>query len=100
MFNHSDSMFGVKLMMRIVFNIDQKKDSEMKSLLTLLKIQHMTFLTMYIKYNVPRKTNHYMGIQNAQKKWAMPIRNWSLTITQLAQLTIRFDGRLYDALDL
>jgi len=39
----------------------------------------------------------YMGIQNAQKKWTMPIRNWSLTISQLA---IFFDGRLDDALDL
>ena len=25
----------------------------------------------------------YMGIQNAEKKWTMPIRNWSLTISQL-----------------
>ena len=39
----------------------------------------------------------YMGIQNAQKKWTMPIRNWSLTISQLA---IFFDGRLNNALDL
>lgn len=39
----------------------------------------------------------YMGIQNAQKKWTMPIRNWSLTISQLA---IHFDGRLDDALNL
>ena len=39
----------------------------------------------------------YMGIQNAQKKWTMPIRNWSLTISQLA---IFFEGRLDDALDL
>ena len=39
----------------------------------------------------------YMGIQNAQKKWTMPIRNWSLTISQLA---IFFDARLDDALDL
>lgn len=39
----------------------------------------------------------YMGIQNAQQKWTMPIRNWSLTISQLA---IHFDGRLDDALDL
>ena len=39
----------------------------------------------------------FMGIQNAQKKWTMPIRNWSLTISQLA---IHFDGRLDDALDL
>ena len=33
----------------------------------------------------------YLGIQNAQKKWTMPIRNWSLT---LSQLTIFFEGRL------
>ena len=39
----------------------------------------------------------FMGIQNAQKKWTMPIRNWSLTISQLA---IHFDGRLDDALNL
>jgi transposase-like protein len=39
----------------------------------------------------------YVGIQNAEKKWTMPVRNWSLTISQLA---IHFDGRLDDALDL
>lgn len=39
----------------------------------------------------------YMGIQNAQEKWTMPIRNWSLTISQLA---IHFEGRLDDALSL
>ena len=39
----------------------------------------------------------YMGIQNAQKKWTMPMRNWSLTISQLA---IFFDGRLDKALEL
>ena len=33
----------------------------------------------------------YMGIQNAQKKWSMPIQNWSLTLSQLA---IFFEGRL------
>ena len=32
-----------------------------------------------------------MGIQNASKKWTMPMRNWSLTISQLA---IFFEGRL------
>jgi len=26
----------------------------------------------------------YMGIQNAEKKWTMPIRNWNLTLSQLA----------------
>jgi len=39
----------------------------------------------------------FMGIQNAQKKWTMPIRNWSLTISQLA---IYFEGRLDKALNL
>jgi hypothetical protein len=32
-----------------------------------------------------------MGIQNASKKWTMPIHNWSLTISQLA---IFFEVRL------
>ncbi len=33
----------------------------------------------------------YLGIENASKKWTMPIQNWSLTISQLA---IFFEGRL------
>ncbi len=33
----------------------------------------------------------YLGIKNASKKWTMPIRNWSLTLSQLA---IFFEGRL------
>ncbi len=33
----------------------------------------------------------YMGIQNASRKWTMPVQNWSLTISQLA---IFFEGRL------
>lgn len=33
----------------------------------------------------------YMGIQNASKKWTMPVQNWSLSISQLA---IFFEGRL------
>jgi len=37
----------------------------------------------------------YMGIQNASKKWTMPIWNWSLTISQLA---ILFEGRLDESL--
>jgi len=37
----------------------------------------------------------YMGVQNAGKKWTMPIQNWSLTISQLA---IYFEGRLDKAL--
>ena len=39
----------------------------------------------------------YLGIQNAQKKWTMPIRNWNLTLSQLA---IFFEGRLDEALNL
>ena len=39
----------------------------------------------------------FIGIKNAQEKWTMPIRNWSLTISQLA---INFEGRLGDALNL
>jgi len=33
----------------------------------------------------------YLGIQNASRKWTMPVRNWSLTLSQLA---IFFEGRL------
>jgi len=39
----------------------------------------------------------YMGIQNASKKWAMPLQNWNLT---LSQLSIHFEGRLDDVLDI
>jgi len=39
----------------------------------------------------------YLGIQNAEKKWTMPIRNWSLT---LSQLSIYFEGRLDEVLDI
>jgi putative transposase len=39
----------------------------------------------------------FMGIQNTQEKWTMPMHNWSLTLSQLA---IFFEGRLEDALDL
>ena len=39
----------------------------------------------------------YMGIQNASKKWTMPVQNWSLTISQLA---IYFEGRLEKELKL
>ena len=39
----------------------------------------------------------YMGIQNASKKWSMPIWNWSLT---LSQLVIFFEGRLNEALNI
>ena len=35
--------------------------------------------------------------QNAQKKWTMPIKNWNLTLSQLA---IFFEGRLEEALKL
>ena len=39
----------------------------------------------------------YAGILNAEKKWTMPIKNWSLTISQL---NIFFKERLKDALKL
>ena len=39
----------------------------------------------------------YLGIQNASKKWTMPIQNWNLALSQLA---IFFEGRLDDALEL
>ncbi len=39
----------------------------------------------------------YAGIMNAERKWTMPIRNWSLTISQLS---IHFKERLEDKLNL
>jgi putative transposase len=39
----------------------------------------------------------YVGIQNASKKWTMPIQNWNLT---LSQLSIYFEGRLDEVLDI
>ena len=39
----------------------------------------------------------YLGVQNAAKKWTMPIHNWSLV---LSQLSIFFEGRLDEVLDL
>ena len=39
----------------------------------------------------------YMGIQNASKKWTMPVHNWNLALSQLA---IFFEGRLDNVLDL
>jgi transposase-like protein len=39
----------------------------------------------------------YMGINNASKKWTMPIQNWNLTVSQLS---IFFEGRLDEVLDL
>ena len=39
----------------------------------------------------------YMGIQNASKKWTMPIQNWNLTVSQLS---IFFAGRLDTVLKL
>jgi putative transposase len=39
----------------------------------------------------------YMGIQNASQKWTMPLQNWNLT---LSQLSIYFDRRLDDVLDI
>ena len=39
----------------------------------------------------------FAGIQNSERKWTMPIKNWSLTISQL---NIHFKERLKDALNL
>ena len=39
----------------------------------------------------------FMGIQNASKKWTMPIQNWNLIVSQLS---IFFEGRLDTALKL
>jgi putative transposase len=39
----------------------------------------------------------YLGVQNASKKWTMPIQNWNITLSQLA---IFFEGRLDAVLDL
>jgi putative transposase len=39
----------------------------------------------------------YMGIRNASKKWTMPLQNWNLT---LSQLSIYFEGRLDNVLDI
>ncbi|WP_044418579.1 IS256 family transposase [Halarcobacter anaerophilus] len=38
----------------------------------------------------------YMGIKNASAKWTMPVRNWNLTLSQLA---IFFEGRLDEFLE-
>ena len=39
----------------------------------------------------------YMGINNASRKWTMPIQNWNLTVSQLS---IFIEGRLDGVLDL
>ena len=39
----------------------------------------------------------YFGVQNASKKWTMPIQGWNITLSQLA---IFFEGRLDGVLDL
>ena len=39
----------------------------------------------------------YLGVQNATKKWTMPIQSWNITLSQLA---IFFEGRLDAVLDL
>jgi transposase-like protein len=39
----------------------------------------------------------YLGVQNASKKWTMPIQSWNITLSQLA---IFFEGRLDAVLDL
>ena len=38
----------------------------------------------------------YVGINNASKKWTLPVHNWNLTLSQLA---IYFDKRLDNVLD-
>jgi len=39
----------------------------------------------------------YMGNENASKKWTMPLQNWNFT---LSQLSINFEGRLDDVLNI
>ena len=39
----------------------------------------------------------YAGIQKASEKWSMPVRNWSLVVSQMA---IHFKGRLDHVLDI
>ena len=39
----------------------------------------------------------YLGVQNASKKWTMPIKSWNITLSQLA---IFFEGRLDGVFDL
>jgi len=39
----------------------------------------------------------YLGVQNASKKWTMPIQGWNIALSQLA---IFFEGRLDGVLDL
>jgi len=39
----------------------------------------------------------YLGVQNASKKWTMPIHGWNIALSQLA---IFFEGRLDGVLDL
>ncbi|MDX5694010.1 transposase [Brenneria sp. L4-2C] len=39
----------------------------------------------------------YLGLMNAQAKWTMPLRNWNLTLSQLA---IYFDRRLNNVIKL
>jgi putative transposase len=39
----------------------------------------------------------YLGVQNASRKWTMPLQNWNLTLSKLA---IFFERRLDGVLDL
>jgi len=39
----------------------------------------------------------YMGIQNVSIKWSTPLQNWNLS---LSHLSIYFEGRLDDVLDI
>lgn len=57
---------------------------------SLLKLLYMRILLLAVMLNEVKR-------KNAQKKWTMPIQNWSLTISQLA---IYFEGRLDKALEL
>ena len=50
----------------------------------------------YPNEDSPMKLLH-LGVQDASRKWTMPLQNWNLTLSQLA---IFFEGRLDDALDL
>jgi len=57
---------------------------------SLLKLLYMGILLLAVMLNEVKR-------KNAQKKWTMPIRNWNLTLSQLA---IFFEGRLDKALEI
>ena len=68
---------------------------KINEVLLIIKISRASLYRLAKKINLLKLL--FMGIKNAQEKWTMPIRNWSLTISQLA---IHFEGRLDDALNL